>query len=452
MIRKVQTYIEQNRLLTFAKPVIIGFSGGGDSVSLLFILNSLGYKCIAAHVNFHLRGDESNRDELFCREFAATYRLPLEIKDFDTKSYSVENRISIEMAARELRYAWFEDIRKKYDAQAIAVAHHSDDSIETMLLNLIRGTGLRGLRGIRPKNEYIVRPLLCVDLNEIKSFLLEKNLDYVTDSSNLSDAYTRNLIRLQLLPLMESINPSIRKALLKTTEHLSETETVYTDAILKSIRSLTGDISENSVHISIPALLAQPAPKTILYEWLKPYGFTSVVCENIFQTLHGTSGKVFDATESSYKLLKDRETMILYKPEVATTETYSFSDKPEDLLSLPIDLQTIIRPADSSFTISKSPTTATFDYDKLHFPLTLRKWQPGDWFVPFGMKGRQKLSDYFTDHQFSLLKKDETWVLCSLQDVIWIVGCRIDNRFRVEKNTKIAFVINFNEKSCILSK
>ena len=452
MIRKIKDYLETNRLLTSDKPVIIGFSGGGDSVSLLFILNRLGYKCIAAHVNFHLRGEESDRDETFCRSFTAAYSIPFEKMEFDTKAYAAENHISIEMAARELRYAWFESIRSKYDAQAIAVAHHSDDSIETLLLNLIRGTGLRGLCGIRPKNGYIVRPMLCVDLNEIKQFLHEQDLAYVTDSSNFSDTYTRNLIRLRVLPLMETINPAIRKALLKTAENLSDAEIVYSDAILKSIGLLTGNTDDNGTRISIQALLEQPAPKTVLYEWLKPYGFSATVCVNLFEALHGESGKIFKATDTPYHVLKDRNALILDTPETAVSETYAIHDNTVDQRSLPIDIITKKIPVDDSFVINKSPATATFDYAKLHFPLILRKWQPGDRFIPFGMKGRQKLSDYFSAHKFSLLMKKQTWILCSGHDIIWIVGHRIDNRFRLEKYSKNAFVIIFNEKTCFCSK
>ena len=451
MIHKVKAYIETNRLLTCDKPVIIGFSGGGDSVSLLFILNRLGYKCIAAHVNFHLRGDESDRDETFCRNFTDSYGIAFEKTDFDTTRYAAANHISIEMAARDLRYAWFESLRIKYDAQAIAVAHHADDSIETLLINLIRGTGIRGLRGIRPKNGYIVRPMLCVDAEEIKLFLHEQALAFITDSSNFSEVYTRNLIRLRLLPLLESINPAIRKALLKTAENLSDAEAVYSDALLKSIDLLTRHQGVDGIQMSIQALLEQPAPKTILYEWLKPYGFTSVVCKNIFRALHGgASGKIFKAT--SYQLLKDRDALILYAPENEEDEIYAIYDSETDRRSLPIDLSFKKIPVDETFVINTSPATATFDYGKLHFPLTLRKWQPGDWFIPFGMKGRQKLSDYFSDHKFSLQKKQKTWLLCNNQDIIWIIGHRTDNRFRTDKYTKNAFVINFFEKSCTGSK
>ena len=315
MIRRIQKYIETNHLLTSGKFVITGFSGGRDSVALLHILNKSGYNCIAAHCNFHLRGDESNQDESFCRQFAGDYNIIYEKVDFNTTEYAAEQHISIEMAARELRYNWFETIRKKYDAQAIAIAHHSDDSSETMLLNLIRGTGIHGLCGIRPKNEFIVRPMLCVSRDEINKYIEEQNLPYVTDSSNLSDVYTRNFIRLNLLPLMEKINPSVRKTLERTAEHLSDAECIYNHTIELKKKELLQKNFNDGDKISIIELVKQPAPKTILYELIKPYGFTREITEDIFLSLNGESGKKFKAPDCDYSLLKDREFLFLYKQE-----------------------------------------------------------------------------------------------------------------------------------------
>ena len=233
MINKIKEYIETCCLLPSDKPVIVGLSGGGDSVSLLFILNRLGYKCVAAHCNFHLRADESDADEVFCREYAEQLHLAFEKVDFDTLSYAAEQHISVEMAARQLRYEWFEVLRNKYDAQAIAVAHHRDDSNETMLLNLIRGTGIRGLCGIRPKNEWVVRPLLCVGKDELNRFINKHQLPYRTDSTNLSDEFARNYIRLRLIPLMKDLNPSVETALARTAEHLADAENIYHHTIEK---------------------------------------------------------------------------------------------------------------------------------------------------------------------------------------------------------------------------
>lgn len=447
MIRNVQTYIETNHLLTFDKPVITGFSGGGDSVSLLYLLNRLGYKCIAAHCNFHLRGAESDRDEAFCRIFAEKYGIPFEKTDFETKSHAIQEHISIEMTARKLRYDWFEVIRKKYDAQAIAVAHHRDDSIETMLINMMRGTGIRGLRGIRPKNGFIIRPLLCISREEIKQYLEENDLTCVTDSTNLSDEYTRNFIRMHLLPLMENINPSVRKALARTAENLADAEYIYLQTIKQAKALLTRTCENGHIYLSIDKLMQQPAPQTILYEMLKEYGFSRYISGEIFKAFASEPGKIFKAPDSEYKLLKDRNELVIFKPDTKVIHEYKINDEMTGWDHLPVTLSAKKVMVNNSFRIDKSPFVATFDYDKISYPLIVRKWQPGDWFMPFGMNGHQKLSDYFSDHKFSLLEKEQTWILCSNQDIVWIIGKRTDNRFRIDNKTKTALIINFSPKN-----
>lgn len=447
LIHTIQTYIETNHLLTFDKPVIVGFSGGGDSVSLLYILHRLGYKCIAAHCNFHLRGKESDQDEEFCIKFAKEYQLILEQIGFDTTTHAARHHISIEMAARELRYQWFEELRQKYDAQAIAVAHHRDDSNETMLLNLIRGTGIRGLCGIRPKNGYIIRPLLCISRKNIIRYLQEQNLSFVTDSTNLSDEYTRNFIRLRLLPLMEELNPSVGTALARTAEHVTDAENIYLQTIENASNTLIQE-TDDEIRISITDLLKQPAPKTILYELLRPYGFIRQISEEIFHTLNSESGKTFDATGSRFRLLKDRNFLIIYKQPEKTSEIYQIKEINTDTSHLPIRISINKMEVGPSFEIDKSPFTATLDYDKVTFPLILRKWQAGDWFIPFGMKGRKKLSDYFSNQKFSLIEKEKTWLLCSGDHILWIIGQRTDNRFRINADTKHALILNFFKKNC----
>lgn len=435
MKEQIQQYIIQHQLLSGEKPVVVGISGGADSVALLHILVSLGYKCIAAHCNFNLRGDESFRDEQFTIDFTQRLQVPLCKISFETNKYAQENRLSVEMAARELRYRWFEELLNTYDADAVAVAHHRDDSVETLLINLTRGSGLTGLTGIKPKNGNVVRPLLCVSREDIYTYIEKNGLEYVTDSSNSSDIYTRNFIRLKVIPLLEEINPSVKASLARTANHLYDASLIYNHSIEEARRVII-----QSNRLSISALLSFPAPATILYEMLKPYGFSRTVCESIFTVLDKDSGKIFYS--STHRLLKDRSDLLIDVLSGEDNRAYLINLE-DDNVDLPVELKPEIVVIKEDYQIEKDKKFAYFDFDKLSFPLVLRHWQEGDWFVPFGMKGKKKISDYFNDKKFSLFDKEKTWLLCSGQDVIWIVGERTDNRYRIEKTTKRVLKLKF---------
>lgn len=435
MKEQIQQYIIQHQLLSGEKPVVVGISGGADSVALLHILVSLGYKCIAAHCNFNLRGDESFRDEQFTIDFTKRLQVPLCKISFETNKYAQENRLSVEMAARELRYRWFEELLNTYDADAVAVAHHRDDSVETLLINLTRGSGITGLTGIKPKNGNVVRPLLCVSREDIYAYIENNGLEYVTDSSNSSDIYTRNFIRLKVIPLLEEINPSVKASLARTANHLYDASLIYNHSIEEARRVI---IQNN--RLSISALLSFPAPATILYEMLKPYGFSRTVCESIFTVLEKDSGKIFYS--STHRLLKDRSDLLIDVLSGEDNRAYLINLE-DDNVDLPVELKPEIVVIKEDYQIEKDRKFAYFDFDKLSFPLVLRHWQEGDWFVPFGMKGKKKISDYFSDKKFSLFDKEKTWLLCSGQDVIWIVGERTDNRYRIEKTTKRVLKLKF---------
>lgn len=432
----VRAYIEKYQLLEESCPVLVGLSGGADSIALLTLLVKLGYSCIAAHCNFHLRGEESMRDERFAEEYAKTLQVPFLKTDFDTEQYAAANHLSIEMAARELRYNWFEEKRSETGAQAIAVAHHRDDSVETVLMNLVRGTGIRGMSGIRPKNGYVVRPLLCVTRKEITAWLDARNISYVTDSTNLSDAYTRNFIRLRVLPLLEDINPSVRTAIARTADHLSAAEAVY----MHVVEQAKAEVLDEGNRISIPALMHYPSPAAILYELLKAYNFSRTVSEDIYAALEGEPGKQFFSP--THRLVKDRDYLLLSSIETKPEQTYVLSGNEEKWVG-PVELSFNKVVISENFHIRKDKNIAYFDYDKLAFPLTLRTWKDGDWFIPFGMKGRKKLSDYFSDRKFSRFEKERVWLLCSGNDIIWIVGERPDNRYSIGSATKCALIVNF---------
>ncbi len=415
--QRIKQYIEKEDLFSSGSKILIALSGGADSVALLCILHAAGYPCEAAHCNFHLRGEESNRDEQFVRQLCKKYGIHLHTIDFDTTRYAAEKHISIEMAARELRYNWFEEIRNQCRADVVAVAHHQDDSVETILLNLIRGTGITGLLGIRPRNGVIVRPLLCINREEIMRYLQSIGQDYVTDSTNLEDEYTRNKIRLNLLPLMQTINPSVKNSLIETGNYLSDVATIYNRYIEEAKTRIA-----TTEGIRICELVKEPAPEALLFEILHPLGFNSAQIKDIVHSLHGQSGKQFSSKE--WRVIKDREFLLL--------ENIQSEDKEE----LPFQIIKEEKEYTSDFQIPREKGTACFDADKLDGTISYRKWRTGDTFIPFGMKGKKKVSDYLTDRKFSISQKERQWVLCCEERIAWLIGERTDNRFRIDETTR----------------
>lgn len=438
MIReRIKRYIEQNKLFDYDAKLVVGLSGGADSMALLDVLIRLGYNCLAAHCNFHLRGSESDQDAVFVTQWCAERNIKLVSIDFDTVGYANNHKISIEMAARDLRYGWFEDIRKEHDSDYIAVAHHQNDSVETVLINLIRGTGISGLSGISNKNGKIVRPLLCVSRDEIEHYLQYRNIDYRTDSTNLQDIYLRNYVRLNLIPSLAQLNPSINDAIVRTAQNLSDVEKVYRNAIDKDINSV---LSSN--RINIDSLRKTIAPRSVLFEILSPLGFSSSAIDDIYDSFDATSGKIFYS--HSHRLIKDREYYEIDELQDINNDNatlYIYRD--DATIKIPLDMDISLH--SYPVPISKSTKILYADADLLKFPLILRKWQSGDWFVPFGMKGRKKLSDFFTDQKFSLKDKEDVWILTSGDDVLWVVGHRSDNRYRVSDKTKEVLIIELKE-------
>lgn len=426
-IYDIQQYISEYQLLEEGAKVIVGVSGGADSVALLDMLHSLKYECVVAHCNFHLRGEESNRDAFFVEALCQKYNLKYERIDFDTEAYAEINAVSIEMAARELRYNWFEQLRVIHLADRIAVAHHRDDSVETILLNLVRGTGIRGLTGISPQNEYVVRPLLCVSRQDILDYLDARKLSYVDDSTNNEDLYTRNKIRLNIIPLLETINPSAKEAIIRTAGHLSQVETIYRFYIEQA----KSDIFRNN-EIDIRKLVQYIEPEAVLFEILAPYKFNSATIRQIFESLISQPGKVFYS--ETYKLVRDRESFILKKRNNLSVESFMIHQD-DSFISYPLKMNIETVRKDGPFEIEKNKDILYIDKDKIKYPLTIRRWHQGDWFIPFGMKGKKKISDYFTDQKYSLFDKEEAWLLCSGDDIIWIIGERSDERFKVSSTT-----------------
>jgi len=432
MQQKVQTYIQKHQLLTHEGRVIVGVSGGADSVVLLHVLMSLGYKCLVAHCNFHLRMEESDRDELFVRSLANDFKLPYYQIDFDTIKYAVERKISIEMAARDLRYAWFYELLHEHDAQAIAVAHHADDSIETMLMNLIRGTGLKGLTGIQPRNHKVVRPLLCSTRMEIESYLVSKDLDHVEDSTNATIDYQRNKFRNEVLPLLSEINPSVRQTLYDSLGRFEGISAVYQQAIDQMKQEIVLNETE-LIKMDIACIKKQVHIPTIMFELLHPFGFSTSLIEQITEQLDGESGKIFYSDTN--RLLKDRKYLLISIKEKNDKEEYPVTEN-DTVLEVPFQMKITKQVVNADFKVSKELNHVHVDASKLTFPLILRRWKDGDSFFPFGMKQRKKISDFFIDNKLSLLEKEHSWILESNNEIVWIVGQRLDDRFRVTKETR----------------
>lgn len=432
MQQKVQNYIEKHELLNHNKPVIVGVSGGADSVVLLHLLLSLGYNCVIAHCNFHLRMEESDRDEAFVLNLSNELKIPYYHIDFETDKYADSHHVSIEMAARDLRYAWFYELLEKLHAQAIAVAHHADDSIETLMMNLVRGTGLRGLTGIPVRNGKVVRPLLCCTRAEIENYIVEHNLEYITDSSNTMLDYQRNKFRNVVLPLLEEINPSVRQTLYDSIERFTGNLAIYNQAIEKIKTEVVNNESE-TIKLDIDLLKQQIHLPTIMFELLHNYGFGAATIKQITNQLDGESGKQFYS--ETHRLLKDRKYLIIRKIEPKTVDVYWISET-ETEISSPIHLKLNKLELSSDFQVSKEKCCIHIDASKLHFPLQLRRWKEGDTFFPFGMSNSKKISDFFIDNKFTLLEKEQAWLLVSGENIVWIVGQRSDNRYRVTEKTK----------------
>lgn len=441
MLKKIAHFIASNNLLVKEKKYLIALSGGADSVCLLLVLDKLGYNIEAVHCNFNLRGDESSRDEQFCIELCKKRNIKIHLAHFDTNSYALLHKTSIEMAARNLRYSFFENLRHDVGADGICVAHHQNDCAETLIMNLIRGTGIKGLAGIMPKRDSIIRPLLCVSRDEIEDFLTKESQDYVTDSTNLDDFCVRNSIRLNIIPMMEKINPSVVQNIVRTAMRMNEANKVFNESIEAS-SSKVSDLIDGSLYIDIRALKKEPSPEYTLFNILKNYRFNPEQIESIGYNLDFPTGTRF--LSDTHQLVFDREKMIVTKIEnnrislkIPEHGKYIINDVKS------IRIEKVI--VNKEFNISKDNFTATLDSANVKFPLLLRNVENGDRFFPFGMKGSKLVSKYMTDKRFSLIDKQKQMVIEDASgNIIWLVGERTDERFKITNKTTYALVISIN--------
>ena len=421
---------------------LVALSGGADSVCLLMAMKRLGYTIEAIHCNFHLRGAESDRDEEFCKQLCEREQIPFHTVHFDTKTYAELHKVSIEMAARELRYNYFEQI----DAEAVLVAHHRNDAVETLLMNLIRGTGIHGLQGIKPRNGNILRPLLCVSRKEIVEWLQEIGQDYVTDSTNLEDDVTRNKLRLNIIPLLEEINPAASENIAKTALRMVEAGKVFDASMNSLIEEITHGSTDDWISIDKEKLQSAPSKEYALHAILSPYHFSPAQIEEIALSDYSQSGKSWES--STHQLVVDRNALLLRKKDeneprpfrIPETGTYVISETKDKTER--ISIKSVV--VDDVFKISRERDTVTLDADKVRFPLTIRRVENGDRFVPFGMKGSKLVSDYLTDRKKNAFEKQEQLVLLDADDnILWLVGERPDARCCITKNTIKAIVVRY---------
>ena len=433
MIDQFQVYINRYNLIAEGDKLILALSGGIDSMVLADLLLKAKVEFVAAHCNFHLRGEESDGDEKYVREYAERHGIQCFVKHFDTEQYAAEQGISIEMAARDLRYAWFEELRQQLDYNKIAVAHHADDQAETFFINLLRGAGLRGLKGMQPQNGVIIRPMLWASREQIHQYAIENSITWREDHTNAETVYLRNKIRNQLLPVFDELHPEARQGLYKSLEHLSSENELYRELLnerLAQVVEQEGDV----MTLKYSSLLTSHFSLQLLFEWLRQYNFNTDQCHFIFEAMEtGIGNQYYSPT---HQLVIGRNELQLSEIKSVSDEEIRIEVGEEKILS-PIYLRFSQVERTSDFIIDKSPNVAQLDAEKIQFPLTLRHWRHGDRFHPLGMKGSKLLSDFFVDQKFTEAQKENVSLLVTADNqILWVVGHRIDDRFKVTSETK----------------
>jgi len=429
--------IKKEQLFTRTDRLLLGVSGGVDSVVLANLIDRLGNEFAIAHCNFNLRGKESDDDEKFVMNLAGQMGVKCYLGSFQTENYAEERGISIEMAARDLRYDWFEKVREANQLDWIVVGHHLDDVLETFMLNLSRGTGIRGLSGIKPKAGKVIRPLLFASRAEIEQYALENNIVNRLDESNNDTNFKRNKVRHQILPLMQELNPSFKQNLQQTIQYLNETKMVFFQKI-NEVKAAVVKEDNVWVRLSKPELLKLKPVSIYLFELLHPYQFKSEVVEEIIQSLDGTPGsRFFSAT---HRLVVDRDELIITPIEPKRTELF-YIEKTDQYILEPVNLKFTVEPYADDFIIPNTPDVAVLDFDALHFPLVIRKWKKGEYFKPLGMDGFKKLSDFFIDEKYSIPEKEEAWIMASENKVVWIIGKRIDDRVKLTRSSSLVLKV-----------
>jgi tRNA(Ile)-lysidine synthase len=427
MLSKLQNHLTNNFPFFIGKKLLLATSGGLDSMVLLHLFQQLDYQIGVAHCNFQLRGLESFGDQNFVQEYANANNISIFVTQFDTDAFAKDYKLSTQVAARELRYNWFYELLETENFDYILTAHHADDNLETFLINLSRGTGLEGLTGIPMQNDKIVRPLLIFSRQEIEDFANANNIKWREDSSNASDKYLRNKIRHDLVPILKELNPNFLSSFQKTQNYLQESQTMVEDASIMIYQQVAIE-NEDEIHFDLNKLKQLPNYKSYLYQWLKEFGFTA--WDDIYDLVEGQTGKKVFSSE--YLLFKNRDYLILSPSKNKSEKEEFFIDKDQKEVKFPLKMS-FCKVNDISNVSNK---TIFVDEDKLKFPLLLRRWNKGDIFCPFGMNGKsKKVSKLFKDEKLSILEKEKIWILCSGNQIVWVIGIRQDERFKIETTT-----------------
>ncbi len=437
---KINEYIITHRLFSTTDILLVAVSGGADSMALLHFLHNSGYKVIVAHCNFKLRKGESDLDQLVVTKYCNKHDIECHVHAFDTQAYLKEQKLSVQSAARELRYRWFEELYHQHHISKVVTAHHLNDNVETIMINQLRGTGIDGLCGIPPKTERLARPFLCVTQKAIRSYVQQHQIPFREDNSNFSDYYLRNYIRLHIIPSLTDRNNSFLETMNSNITHFNSVRSFADRKASELFEKMLTTVGKKMI-VPIQSLQSfGQGVDYLLYYWLQNYKFHSRQIPDIVASFQKSGSKSFFSL--THKLLKDRENLILTPiEEIEANTVIELTEEPQKY-TYPIDLQVKML---SHSTISRNPNTATLDFDKLHFPLKLRRWHNGDRFIPFNMTGFKKVSDFLIDTKVDMIKKENTWVILSGDEICWLVGHRVDHRFSVDKDTARVFEIRFTE-------
>ncbi len=439
MHQRVQAFIEKHQLLPSKGILLVAVSGGVDSMVLLDLLQQIGVDVAVTHCNFLLRGEESDGDEQLVKEYCQHRNIGFHLARINTRQYAEEHKISIQEAARELRYEWFRKLVTKYRYSAVATAHHATDQVETILLQTLRGTGIRGLQGMAPENHQVIRPLLEITRKEILDYATKHKIVFREDSSNASDKYSRNLLRKEVLPVLEKINPAFEHHFVQTSLVVQQLNGWLQSEVEKWAKKHLLSTSR-SVKIPMKPLLKHKASQVLLFELLQPFGFSSATITQVYEAMLEQSGKLFFS--HTHRLIKDREELILSRLAASDkTGAFFITAGNNELITPEFKISISYIPTPDNLFVN--PGTALLDKDLVKFPLVVRLWRPGDKFKPLGMKGWKKVSDFLTDLKLSIADKERVWVMESGGEIIWIAGWRIDNRYKITKKTKRVIQMNW---------